>query len=467
MDAMRMCAWAWAWTWLYPSPPNPRRHTAPASPRWDAGYQPYQYSNSSPHANSNSPYANTSNSPHATAGTSPHSPTWASRHLQQQQQQQQQRQQHQESPARAQSPQRQQEQRHLRMRSRTEPVLPSVGLPPPSPRYATLPIGEYGYEGEGDRGITMRGGGHGRKSSAYMALAALARRAGDVPVHHAGSGSAYSNNTSTAYPYRPATPGSTPPLSADLVEDDSGASASEGEYQEFRGPSGGMGRRRGGKLLTPPATPPRDGEGVVGVVHEGYTDEHEQHQADDEHADDEQHPPRPLFNARKASAQCRRLEGYVSFAAVEGLGEPPSPAPSSASTSTSDEEEDGKGGRRRKRGSIGAGLWGGGGCGADWTGWRQRVGHGPFYYNTTAAGRLDNWWCGAPLENDGGRGDGSRSPSRRGPTPVETRRQDRRRRTMCRRTPPRDGVERWRHSWTAEQAPRVDCRARPADELWD
>jgi hypothetical protein len=38
-------------------------------------------------------------------------------------------------------------------------------------------------------------------------------------------------------------------------------------------------------------------------------------------------PPLPchpgMFNARKASAHCRQMEGYVSFAAVEGLGEPP------------------------------------------------------------------------------------------------------------------------------------------------
>lgn len=31
----------------------------------------------------------------------------------------------------------------------------------------------------------------------------------------------------------------------------------------------------------------------------------------------------PRFNARKASAHCRAMEGYVSFAAVEGLGSPP------------------------------------------------------------------------------------------------------------------------------------------------
>lgn len=34
-------------------------------------------------------------------------------------------------------------------------------------------------------------------------------------------------------------------------------------------------------------------------------------------------PTRPTFNVRKASARCREMEGYVSFASVEGLGEPP------------------------------------------------------------------------------------------------------------------------------------------------
>ena len=34
-------------------------------------------------------------------------------------------------------------------------------------------------------------------------------------------------------------------------------------------------------------------------------------------------PSTKHFNARKASTQCRAIEGYVSFASVEGLGEPP------------------------------------------------------------------------------------------------------------------------------------------------
>ncbi|OCB88394.1 hypothetical protein A7U60_g4435 [Sanghuangporus baumii] len=34
-------------------------------------------------------------------------------------------------------------------------------------------------------------------------------------------------------------------------------------------------------------------------------------------------PPTPPFNARIASEVCKRIDGYVSFASVEGLGEPP------------------------------------------------------------------------------------------------------------------------------------------------
>lgn len=34
-------------------------------------------------------------------------------------------------------------------------------------------------------------------------------------------------------------------------------------------------------------------------------------------------PPTPPFNARTASEACKRVDGYVSFASVEGLGEPP------------------------------------------------------------------------------------------------------------------------------------------------
>ncbi|TDL25940.1 hypothetical protein BD410DRAFT_800583 [Rickenella mellea] len=34
-------------------------------------------------------------------------------------------------------------------------------------------------------------------------------------------------------------------------------------------------------------------------------------------------PPTPPFNARIASEVCKRMDGYVSFASIEGLGEPP------------------------------------------------------------------------------------------------------------------------------------------------
>ena len=34
-------------------------------------------------------------------------------------------------------------------------------------------------------------------------------------------------------------------------------------------------------------------------------------------------PPTPPFNAQTASEMCKRMSGYVSFANVEGLGEPP------------------------------------------------------------------------------------------------------------------------------------------------
>lgn len=88
---------------------------------------------------------------------------------------------------------------------------------------------------------------------------------------------------------------------------------------------------------------------------------------------------RPPFNARKASAQCRELTGYVSFASVEGLGAPPSgcvcrcspptsPAqsPSPRSSASSPEEhcprccacEDADAGARRGPKRAGAGLRG-------------------------------------------------------------------------------------------------------------
>ena len=61
---------------------------------------------------------------------------------------------------------------------------------------------------------------------------------------------------------------------------------------------------------------------------------------------------RPQFNARKASAQCRAMEGYVSFATVEGLGEPPADP---LSPTDGDEEE------RGRKGPGGVLAWGVGG----------------------------------------------------------------------------------------------------------
>ncbi|KAJ7049746.1 hypothetical protein C8F01DRAFT_1181726 [Mycena amicta] len=130
-------------------------------------------------------------------------------------------------------------------------------------------------------------------------------------------------------------PGSTPPLFADTRDD----SASEDAYDDTpREQTQGQGQ--GQMLLTPPATPPRHSPVVAGV------DLPQELCATSNPA-----AGWSTFNARKASAQCRLLEGYVSFAAVEGLGEPPSPSPSD------DDSE------RSKRGSLGAGiagLWRGG-----------------------------------------------------------------------------------------------------------
>jgi len=63
------------------------------------------------------------------------------------------------------------------------------------------------------------------------------------------------------------------------------------------------------------------------------------------HHDDQPSPSTPPFNARKASTQCRAIEGYVSFASVEGLGEPP------LVRDEFDGGEDGRGGKGRK-GSV-------------------------------------------------------------------------------------------------------------------
>ncbi|KAJ7159057.1 hypothetical protein C8R43DRAFT_358461 [Mycena crocata] len=199
--------------------------------------------------------------------------------------------------------------------------------------------------------------GHGRKSSAYAALAALSGLAG-APSHPGRAGNATTPNANAngyvAHPTytQTATPGSTPPLSADLVDDDAESD------EDDEGSRDRHTRRGGGKLLTPPATPPR--HSLVVVAGEDSSSSFDGHPHDlhsHPHAHAQHHDePRPAFNARKASAQCRQLEGYVSFAAVEGLGEPPSPSPSGASWD--EDSEEGAGKRREGRGSIGAGIVG-------------------------------------------------------------------------------------------------------------
>ncbi|KAJ7793695.1 hypothetical protein B0H14DRAFT_137788 [Mycena olivaceomarginata] len=221
---------------------------------------------------------------------------------------------------------------HLRQRSKTEPygvAGESYGIP--------------ALEEQQQPRERPHGEGHGRKSSAYAALAALSGLGVGHPNartgHVRGGGGSLSQSAPNGASGQVTTPGSTPPLSAD-VRDESASESDDGGDEDV---DGHRRKRRGrgtnGRLLTPPATPPRCSLVVVGdelvcgsggaCVHDG--------------------DPRPAFNARKASAQCRQLEGYVSFAAVEGLGEPPSPGPDG----DLDDEEAGK-----KRGSLGAGIVG-------------------------------------------------------------------------------------------------------------
>ncbi|KAJ7657385.1 hypothetical protein DFH06DRAFT_461800 [Mycena polygramma] len=215
-----------------------------------------------------------------------------------------------------------------------------------------LYVGELpSTEAERERQM-QRERGHARKSSAYAALAALSGLGAGHPSSssrfaHAQAQSAFNPSG------QPPTPGSTPPLSADVrdevetSESDEGEGEDEEEEEEMQGEGR---RRRGGKLLTPPATPPRCSLVVVAGL--DGPDPHAHAHAIDEGMSAHD---RPTFNARKASAQCRQLEGYVSFAAVEGLGEPPSPGPDG----DLDDDEAGK----RKRGSLGSGivgLWRGG-----------------------------------------------------------------------------------------------------------
>ncbi|KAF4620970.1 hypothetical protein D9613_000125 [Agrocybe pediades] len=72
---------------------------------------------------------------------------------------------------------------------------------------------------------------------------------------------------------------------------------------------------------------------------------------------------RPQFNARKASARCRAIEGYVSFASVEGLGEPPADP---LSPDGDDDEGDGRSGRKRDGRGMLLSM-------GTWSGWTKRL----------------------------------------------------------------------------------------------
>lgn len=159
------------------------------------------------------------------------------------------------------------------------------------------------------------------------------------------SGSGSASCSGSASPKRLAT-GSTPPL---VPDDDDG--------------SGGEARL---SLLTPPSTPSPSGLGFFQVDKLHYKPTRRVQDHDEEEDDDDEscasscssyrqgssisssglpssfqhrpplspqplfpptspHSPNRPFNARRASAQCRAIEGYVSFANVEGLGVPDEP----------------------------------------------------------------------------------------------------------------------------------------------
>ncbi|KAK7001485.1 hypothetical protein R3P38DRAFT_3327171 [Favolaschia claudopus] len=215
---------------------------------------------------------------------------------------------------------------HTRQRSRTEPAAPPSANPTSSPHAAYEVAGaQYELAGEQDRERERgrRGPTHARKSSAYAALAALS----GLGVGHPSGGR-------------------TPPLSAD-VRDGNESGTSEEEEDGGSHHDGLMIRRKArsesrggnGRLLTPPATPPRcsllvvaDGDGAE--MHPNHAQGH---------ASPDGGSPRPAFNARKASA------------AVPAIRRPPSPGP--------DGDLDDDDAAKHKRGSLGAGivgLWKGG-----------------------------------------------------------------------------------------------------------
>ncbi|KAF8802691.1 hypothetical protein BYT27DRAFT_7260790 [Phlegmacium glaucopus] len=75
-------------------------------------------------------------------------------------------------------------------------------------------------------------------------------------------------------------------------------------------------------------------------------------------------PPSPssptstkTFNARKASTQCRAIEGYVSFASVEGLGEPPLIGDEFDGDGFGERDGGGKGNCGKGRAFLPLGVW--------------------------------------------------------------------------------------------------------------
>ncbi|KAJ7162353.1 hypothetical protein C8R46DRAFT_1283184 [Mycena filopes] len=243
------------------------------------------------------------------------------------------------SPSRAASP----SQGQGRARARTEPSgYDGAGASQAPPLSHFAPGAAYQREVQQQQ----RALGHARKSSAYAALAALSGLAS-----HPSTSTRHTQAHTQVQGAGGGTPGSTPPLSADVRDD----YESEDEREQHEHEHEGSRERRGanGRLLTPPATPPRHSVLVVGEASgsgsgSGSEDSHEGILG----VETLPHGDRPAFNARKASAQCRQLEGYVSFAAVEGLGEPPSPGPGGELEDDEDEAA------KRKRGSLGAGIVG-------------------------------------------------------------------------------------------------------------
>ncbi|PFH47261.1 hypothetical protein AMATHDRAFT_50427 [Amanita thiersii Skay4041] len=170
----------------------------------------------------------------------------------------------------------------------------------------------------------------------------------------------------------------TPPLTADA----SPTGINDGNELEPEFP---LDRDDDARLITPPPTPPSSHHShdrkTLASLGDPHASLHPPHSPspyrpvgnwyssfggpdDDAHPDAEELPrvrslpTRPQFNVRKASEQCKRVEGYVSFLDVEGLGGPPG----SDSPAIGDGDMDGgnsRDGREKKIFSIG------------WNGWKK------------------------------------------------------------------------------------------------